>query len=249
MARKILITGSSGRVGQVLAHAWAEVYDLTLVDLRPFPGIASARFIEADTFAPDTLRALCQDVDTVIPLAISGNMRDDWDTIAPGNLTGVCAMFQAASAAGCRRVIFPSTMMIRTEPDSPYSSSKRWGEILAGCYTSLTPLSIICLRLGAVNAATSPAIFPGTPHLEFAITHRDLAHLFTQAVEAPDTLKYGVFWGMSANRPAVVDISETRRVLDYHPQDDAIALAMRAAHTPRGRWRIFKTWLKKWMQR
>jgi hypothetical protein len=68
-------------------------------------------------------------------------------------------------------------------------------------------------------------------------------------VEAPDTLKYGVFWGISANQPSGVDISETRRMLGYHPQDDAIQLAQRAARTPGGRWRLFKLWVKNWILR
>jgi uronate dehydrogenase len=245
MAHRILITGASGRVGRVLARAWSDVYELTLVDTHPFPDDIPVQFILADAFSVANLRNLCENQDTVIPLAISGNMHDDWDALAPGNLDGVCAMFQAVSEAGCRRVVFPSTMMIKIDPNSPYSSSKRWGEILAERYAALSPLSVICLRLGAVREATSPSIFPGMGHLDFVLTHGDLVHLFTQAVEAPGSVKYGVFWGMSANRPAVVDLLETTRVLGYHPRDDAIALANHAARTMRGRWRRLKTWARK----
>jgi nucleoside-diphosphate-sugar epimerase len=162
--RKILITGASGRVGQVLARAWAEVYHLTLVDTRPFPGTAPARFVQADAFDPVNLREFCQEVDTVVPLAISGNLGDGWDILALGNLTAVNAMFLAAYEAGCRRIIFPSTVMIQVEPELPYSASKRWAEALAERYATLTPLSIICLRIGAVRASTSPTVFPGIFH-------------------------------------------------------------------------------------
>ena len=246
--RKILITGAAGRVGQVLAQAWADVYDLILVDVAPPP---RAGFIQASAVDIDLLRSLCRGVDTVIPLAISGNLHDDWDTVAPVNLTGTWAAFQVAAELGCRRVIFPSSAQTVFNPASPYSASKRWGERLGERYAALTRLSVICLRLGSVLPANAPSILPGAGFLDHVITHRDLARLFTACVEAPETLNYGIFWGTSANSPGRFDISSARRALGYQPVDDAFQLARQAGRTPRGLWRMAKSGLKhrikKWL--
>ena len=86
--RKILITGAAGRVGQVLARAWADVYELILVDVIQPPHTPHAGFVQGSAADIDLLHSLCRGVDTVIPLAISGNFNDDWDTVAPVNLTG-----------------------------------------------------------------------------------------------------------------------------------------------------------------
>jgi nucleoside-diphosphate-sugar epimerase len=241
--RKVLITGAAGRVGQALSVALAATYDLTLLDIRPFPNPRPpAPFIQADSFDIEVMRQALQGVDTVLPLAISGNMHSSWDTLAYGNLTGVLAVFQAASECGVRRVVFPSSVLTDLTPGLPYAAAKLWAEQIAERYAALTPLSILCLRLGRVCHPNEPNVLPGSLHLEYAISHRDMAHLFTCAIEAPDTLKYGVLRGFSDNHPPMLDISETRRVLGYAPQDDMIALAHQAALNPRSILRRLKRW-------
>jgi len=240
--RKVLITGAAGRVGQALSVALAATYDLTLLDIRPYPGTAPAPFIQADGFDIEVLRQVLRGVDTVLPLAVSGNMHSNWDALACGNLTGVGAAFQAASECGVRRVVFSSSILVHIEPHLPYAAAKLWAEQLAERYAALTPLSILCLRLGSVRHHAAANVFPGAYHLELGISQRDAAHLFTCAIEAPLSIKYGIFESISNNYPAVVDISETRRVLGYAPQDDMIALAHKAARTPRGILRRLKRW-------
>jgi hypothetical protein len=44
-------------------------------------------------------------------------------------------------------------------------------------------------------------------------------------IDAPDTLCFGVFHGVSNNRWKRLDISDARAILGYAPEDDAFALA------------------------
>ncbi|CAK0737885.1 NAD(P)-dependent oxidoreductase [Gammaproteobacteria bacterium] len=248
--RRILITGAAGRIGQILARAWANVYDLVLVDVRPAQN-ASVPILQIDAAESDVMRNLCQDVDTVIPLAISGNMHDNWNALIPVNLTATQTAYLAASEQGCRRIIFPSSIQIGLNPNSPYTRSKTWGEKLGRRYAKRTSLSVICLRLGRVLPADAPGIIPGTWFLDHVLTYGDLVRLFTASVEAPDEFRYGIFWGLSANTFNRFDISETCRVLGYQPQDNAFLLAEQTAKSWHGRWRmeksIWKKRLEKWL--
>jgi hypothetical protein len=53
----------------------------------------------------------------------------------------------------------------------------------------------------------------------------DLTQLVTAAVEAQDDLLFGIFHGVSNNRWKRMDLTDTRAILGYDPQDDAFALA------------------------
>jgi hypothetical protein len=49
--------------------------------------------------------------------------------------------------------------------------------------------------------------------------------LVQASIEAPESVRYGVFHGLSNNRWKRFDISDARSVLGYEPQDDAFLLA------------------------
>ncbi len=247
--RKVLITGASGRIGRALVPAFEEDYELVLIDREEFPGDVCAKIICADAADISLMRSLCDGVDTVVPLAISGNMHDGWETLQLANLTGIWAALQAAAEAGCRRVIIPSTILLAIDPERPYCSAKLWAEQIGEAYARRNNLSVIALRIGAVVAVNEPVLFPDSEKLSRILTHTDLVRLFSAAIEAPDDIRYGVFWGISANNPGLVDISETRRMLGYSPKDDAFRLARRAALKPRGIARITKRYIKKWIAR
>ncbi len=88
-----------------------------------------------------------------------------------------------------------------------------------------TDLSCICLRFGWVVDRESPHIRLEHPYLDIALTYEDLTRLVSGAIDAPDDLEYRVFHGISNNRWKRLDISDSRAVLGYDPQDDAFELA------------------------
>jgi nucleoside-diphosphate-sugar epimerase len=105
----------------------------------------------------------------------------------------------------------------RIRPDGPYGAGKAFGEAAGRYYADMHGLSVICLRIGTVNASDRPE----DPR-EFAtlLTHRDLVHLIRRCLDVPE-LPFGVFYGVSANTWRFWDIDGARRALGYEPQDDA----------------------------
>jgi hypothetical protein len=166
-------------------------------------------------------------------------MEATWDSVLPRNLVGLYNVFQAAHEASCRRVIFassvnavfgyPKDVQVRTDmpvrPLNLYGASKAWGEAVACFYADQRGLSAICLRFGWVIDRDSDLIRADHPYLDIALTYNDLTRLMVASIDAPDTLRFGVFHGVSNNRWKRLDISDARALLGYMPEDDAFELA------------------------
>jgi nucleoside-diphosphate-sugar epimerase len=101
-----------------------------------------------------------------------------------------------------------------------YGCSKVWGEALGRYYSDEFGMSVICLRIGLVDAVDRPR----NPR-EFSIwcSHRDMAQMVELCIDAPDSLKYDTFFVISDNKWGYRDISHAREVLGYSPQDNAEA--------------------------
>jgi dTDP-4-dehydrorhamnose reductase len=245
--RRVLITGAAGLVGQVLARAWRHRYDLTLTDIRPMEPTSWARFLPADLCQVGIERTLCAGIDTVVHLAISGNLRDPRDQLLPVNLDATPRLMEAAAEAGCRRLIVTSSLSIALYPETDYAQAKLETEADARALAQSSALSIHCLRLGWVVASTNPALWPGCRDIDYALTHGDLVRLFTASIESPSSVHFGIFDGISDNGQASVlaNLAPTRRILHYEPLDNAHALARRKLYTLRGIVRLLKQWVKK----
>jgi len=243
---RVLLTGTSGRIGSFLTHHLAERYDFVLTDVRSPSDTHGFPFVAADITDLEAMRSLCQGVDTVIHLAADPSMEAPWESLLPRNIVGVQHIFQAAHEAGCRRVIFassvnavagyPKDVQVRTDmpvrPLNLYGASKAWGEAVACFYADQRGLSAICLRFGWVIARDSELLRKQQSMLDIALTYEDLARLVVASVEAPASLRFGVFHGISNNRWKRLDISDAREILGYAPEDDAFVLAGVAEHLP-----------------
>ena len=75
-----------------------------------------------------------------------------------------------------------------------------------------------CVRIGTVNAADRPS---RPRHFATLLTHADLVRLVRAAIEAPEDLRYGVFYGVSNNTWRFWDLDAARESLGYVPEDDA----------------------------
>ena len=106
-----------------------------------------------------------------------------------------------------------------TRPTSYYPASKVWGEALARVYADVHGLSVICVRIGWVNVEDRPHTY-GWARATWC-SQRDIVQLFERAIQAPDALRYDVFYATSDNTWKWVDINHTREVLGYAPQDNA----------------------------
>src|SRR5262245_48815428 len=197
MQRKVLLTGAAGRIGSFLTAHLADRYDFVLSDIKPPAEPHDFPFIEANITDLDAMRKLCQGIDTVLYLAADPRMEAPWESLLPNNLVGAYTVFQAAHEAGCRRVIFassvntvfgyPAEVQVQTNmpvrPLNLYGASKAWGEAVACFYADQHNLSAICLRFGWVLDRTEPDIQPDHPWLDIVLTYHDLAKLVVASIE------------------------------------------------------------------
>lgn len=245
MKRKILLTGAAGRIGSFLTNQWKERYDLRLTDIREPAETFGFPFTQVDISDFDALAKLCEGVDTVVHMGADPRMDASWESLLPNNVIGTYNAFEAAHQAGCRRIVYassvnavfgyPTDVQVHTDmpvyPINLYGATKCWGEAVARYYSHTHGLSSICLRFGAVSQR------PGTPefdaryniehdYIDIIITMEDLTDLVTKSIEAPDELDFGVYHGVSDNRWKRLDISDGRDEIGYAPEDDAFAIAL-----------------------
>ncbi len=239
MARKVLITGAAGRIGSFLTRNLAGRYDLVLSDILPVADTHGFPYVKADISELDAMRALCRGIETVVHLGADPSTEATWESLLPRNVVGVYNVFQAAQEAGCRRVIFassvnavggyPAEMQVTTSmpvrPPNLYGATKAWGEAVARFYADRHGLSAICLRFGWVQARDSEQLRPNFDYLDIVLTYEDLGRLVVASIEAPEDLRFGIFHGVSNNRWKRLDISDAREMLGYAPEDDAFVLA------------------------
>ena len=239
MKRKVLITGAAGRIGTFFRETYADRYDFTLTDQQDPKETGGFPFVRAELSDFAAIRALCDGIDTIVHLGADPRMDAPWESLLPSNVVGLYNVFEAAHQAGCRRVVFassinavfgyPADVQVHTNmpinPINLYGATKCWGEAVARYYANAHNLSGICLRFGAVQPRDSSYIDIDHEYIDIILTHEDCARLIAAAVDAPDELDYGVYHGISNNRFKRLDLTDARREIGYDPQDDSFELA------------------------
>lgn len=244
---RLVVTGASGLIGGVLLRGLAPSRAVEGLDRRPSE---RANLIIDMRDLDQTTRAFTG-ADTVIDLAANSDVDASWEQVYVNNLLATINALEAARIAGVRRVVFASSHHVvglaerdepyasilsgqvagldpksvprlttdeRLRPDGAYAVSKAFGEAAGRYYAEEFGLSILCLRIGSVNHADRPT---GTRDFSTFLSQRDLLQLVRCAVDAPNCLRFGVYFGVSANRWRIWDIENARRDLGYQPLDDA----------------------------
>lgn len=105
-----------------------------------------------------------------------------------------------------------------TRPTGVYGSTKVWGEAIARHVADTSPLSVICLRIGYVNAADRPS----RPR-DFAVwcSQRDIAEAIAGCVDAPDDVHFDIVFATSRNKWGYRDLAHAAEVIGFEPQDAA----------------------------
>ena len=246
--KKVLITGAAGLVGGVLLNGLADDFALRGLDVKPVDGVES---VIADATDLDAGMAAYEGVDTVIDLASVPDQHSPWETVRANNLPSTWNALESARRAGAKRLIFASSnhatgnyendepyasivagrygglapggfplvtpdMPIR--PDGPYGIGKAFGEAAGRYYSDVHGLSVICLRIGTLNRESRPT---AVRHFATLLTHGDLVRLVRGCVDAPDSLRFAIFYGVSDNTWRFWDISNSRELAGCAPQDNA----------------------------
>ena len=236
--RRVLVTGAAGNIGSYFAAHSHQKYDLVLMerelnaDTEKIKGLG--QLVEGDVTDLDGMKKLCEGVDTVLHLAADPSPNAPWSTVIGINITGTYNTFVAAKAAGCRRVIYassihavsgyPPDVQVKTgEPVNPgdlYGVSKCFGEALGRYMAEQENLSVIALRIGAFQPHESTLGEGGIGMLDAWVSQRDLNQLIEKCIDV-ENLKWAVFHGLSDNRFKRLDISDARELVGYAPLDDA----------------------------
>lgn len=240
MKRRVLLTGAAGYIGRPLALALARHYDLRSTDRKP-PAEGDPPHIVADLGYFEAVQALCEGMDTVVHFAANPSPSAPWPDLLENNINATYNVFSAAADAGCRRVVFASSVQtvlaypedivltsdMQPRPSSLYGASKMCGEAMASTFVAAGSFSAICLRLGRALPRERVRLPLDTGDPRIVITFGDIARLVIASIEAPDDLRYGVFFGTSYCREVRFDISDASEQLHYEPQDDVFALIER----------------------
>ncbi len=215
------------------------------------PAIPAEKLHVADLADFVAVQHAVEGMDVVIHLGADTNSSGAWESILSNNITGSYHVFEACRQAGVKRVVFASSNQVvfgyRTEEPykslfegrfddvSPqdirpiqvtqatrtlnyYSASKAYGESLAQIYAYVHGLSCICLRFGWVTA--DDRLATPTARILFC-SQRDVVQVIERSINAPDSLRFDVFFAHSDNLYNLVDIQHTKDVLGYVPQDHA----------------------------
>jgi len=222
--KKILITGSSGRVGSKIVTSLNKKFDFVTFDLP-----------EHDARSIDDLRDMAQGVDCIIHLA--------WDTktdnyqskeISLDNTTMFINIYEVALALGIPRVIMASsvhagaadsvTEIFKSVSElsaskTLYGTHKQFLESL-GRHYALRGLEVICLRLGGTCFGEHPDPNPTETHLW--LSQADLIDLIDRSISHDILTEKFVIVPAISNNVRAGD-SFPSNLLGWTPRNNAFA--------------------------
>ena len=247
---RLAITGAGGLIGTILGGALAGRFELTRIDKEAGDGVDAV----ADSTDLEALVDAFRGAHLVVDLA-ADSADAPWPSVRANNIPATLNALEAARRTGVRRLVFASSNHVTgmyeqdepyasivkgayagldpaairrittadpIRPDGPYGVGKALGEAAGRMYVELHGLSVICLRIGTVNRAGRPR---DVRQVATLLTHGDLVQLVERSLRAPDSERFGIFYGISRNTWRIWDIEDARSRLGYEPGDDALTLS------------------------
>ncbi len=229
----VLVTGATGRLGQLLLRHFAGDHELRAICLNPgtLPGVTTADLSLVD----HRCLRLFEGVDVVVHCAGQANPSASWADVQRHNVDATLNVFEFAARAGVARVVFMSsnwtmagyrfgteilTEALPPRPTNPYGVSKVVGERIGRCFADHRGLSVICLRIGFCGglAPQDPRLNETSWVRQKWLSDRDFLQLVERSVAAKD-VGFAIVNGMSNNAGMRWDLAAGRRLLGYAPVD------------------------------
>ena len=234
---RVAITGANGDIGRTVAPYLAARHDVRLAiwDLpagreAAMPDCPGAEVRRVDITDPGAVTEFVRGMDAVVHLAGQREVAADWSSLRAPNIDGTFSVFDACRRQSVGKIVFASsnhatggyeldglsgldgTEVVR--PDSLYGVTKAFGEALGRYLSDRHGISVICLRIGSFLPAPD-----SKRSLRTWLSPADLCRLVSSALAAD--VRYGVYYGASANAHGQWDIRPAIAELGYDPQDDA----------------------------
>ncbi len=247
--KKVLVTGASGMIGQLVIKRLGDRYDFSGLSRRPVEGIAH---IAADITDLDAVRRACAGMDMVLHLAAETQDYDDWDKVMAVTMGGTLNVYRAAQEAGVERVVLGSagSTMIGYEwyEGSPYAA------LAANTIQQLPPGERMLMHTDpprpadfysvgklfgehtgrlfsdrhgiSVLVIRIGAVLPDdrpsiVRELPGYLSHRDLVSIIDKCLLAPPELKFDIFHAISENSRRWRDTDHAKKVLGWQPVDSS----------------------------
>ncbi|HJP32466.1 MAG TPA: NAD(P)-dependent oxidoreductase [Candidatus Latescibacteria bacterium] len=241
----ILVTGMSGLIGNAVRRQLEGTCAMTALNRRPVDGVPC---VQADIADFEAMRPAFDNVDVVVHLAaaiqgdwdamLPNNVIGTYNVFEASRQAGVQRVIYASSGsvvsgwereepyrtlvAGDPEAAAESWEMLTHEtplrPSGLYGCTKAWGEALARHYADSTDLSVICLRIGAVNAEDRPQ---QPRHQSVYCSQENVARLVQACARAPASLAFDIFYAVSDNPLNYRDTEHARQVLGFEPVGSA----------------------------
>ncbi len=228
----VVVTGARGNLGGKLAARLKSRYSLRCLDLRGGDDVIAADLGIFD----ETWTQHFAGADTVLHFAGEPLPTASWASVHRGNIVATGNVLRASRMHGVQRVIFASTNQIMAgyrfgttpvtttmppTPLNPYAVSKLFSEEAGRAFAAETGISFIAFRIGN--------ILPGenVPHAGMGIglwgqqmwlSNRDFLNGVQAAIDARD-VPFAILNLVSNNPGMRWDLSQTRQILGFSPQD------------------------------
>ncbi len=247
--KKVLITGGAGLIGSILIDRLSDRYDITSFDLKEADGARSVvgdlsdmESVESAVEGHDAVVHLAADrsAEAEWESALKNNFISTYNVFEAAKRAGVKRVVFASSqhATGGFYMVEPWKRIVDGEfgklrhgeyqlldetcqirPDGYYGTSKAYGEALGSYYNDYYGLSSIHLRIGWVVSQDDPTFSPFA--LSLWLSHRDVAQITRLSLDAPESLRYGIYYATSDNMWKIWDIGRAKAELGYAPEDAA----------------------------
>jgi nucleoside-diphosphate-sugar epimerase len=235
MSKTVLVTGSSGRIGQaVVAELARRGHTVRGFDRVPMPALDDC--IIGDLADRSAIERAMRGVECVVHLAATPDDADFLTELMPNNIAGLYHVLEAARDAGVRRLVLASSGQVnwwqqQTGPwpigpnDSPsprywYAATKMFMEAIGRGFAETHGMSVIVGRLGWCPRTREQVaeIAASEWSQDVYFSPADTGRFFACAVEAPDTLRFAIVY--AASRPIHkqrFDMTSAKELLGYEP--------------------------------
>jgi nucleoside-diphosphate-sugar epimerase len=242
----VLVTGMSGLIGGALRKHLEGRHALRALNRKPVEGVSCYQADIADLDAIQPAFAGVEVVVHLAALAgsrftlgelLGPNIVGTYNVFEAARRAGVKRVVFASSGATVssyerdepyRALIADGQVSVSSgtnltheslvRPAGLYGCSKVWGEALARHFADEHGLSMLCVRIGHVNAQDRP-IEPR----QFSVwcSQRDIVRMLEACITAPPSLRFDIFFATSRNRRGYRDLDHARTALGWEPLDAA----------------------------